>query len=134
MILSMAEAVAEDMAAVVVAEVVVVPDVAMVVMDMADVVTEQAEDMAEVVLAEEAADEATKITNALPRKSKLTIKVLRNQTMLKARIPPTQREEMQVCILYNVIYTVTTDVKYGPHAIGLLYSAILIGETQQIAI
>jgi hypothetical protein len=103
MILSMAEAVAEDMAAVVVAEVVVVPDVAMVVMDMADVVTEQAEDMAEVVLAEEAADEATKITNALPKKSKLTIKVLRNLTMLKARIPPTQREEMQVGILYNVI-------------------------------
>ena len=103
MILSMAEAVAEDMAVVVVAEVVVVPDVAMVAMDMADVVTEQAEDMAEVVLAEEAADEATKIMNALPRKSKLTIRVLRNLTMLKARIPPTQREETQVGILYNVI-------------------------------
>jgi hypothetical protein len=88
---------------VVVAEVVVVPDVAMVAMDMADVVTEQAEDMAEVVLAEEAVDEATKIMNALPRKSKLTIRILRNLTMLKARIPPTQREETQVGILYNVI-------------------------------
>ena len=101
--LGMAEAEAEDMAEVVAAEVVVVPDVAMVAMDMVDVVTEQAEDMAEVVLAEEAVDEATKIMNALPRKSKLTIRILRNLTMLKARIPQTQREETQVGILYKVI-------------------------------
>ena len=98
MILGMAKGEAEDMAVVV-----VVPDVAMVAMDMADVVTEQAEDMAEVVLAEAVVDEVTKITNALPRKSKLMIRILGNLTMLKARIPLTQREETQVGILYNVI-------------------------------
>ena len=100
MILGMVEVEAEDTAAVVVAEVVVVPEV---VMDMADVVTAEAEDMAEVVLAVEVVDEATKITNALPRKSKLKIRMLGNLTMPKTKNPQNQREETPVGILYSVI-------------------------------
>ena len=76
MTLGMAEVEAEDMAVVVVAEVVAEPDVAMVAMDMVDVATEQVEDMAAVVLAEVVVDKATtKITNALPRKSKRKTKM-----------------------------------------------------------
>jgi hypothetical protein len=71
-------------------------------MDMADVVTKQAEDMAVVVVAEMVVDKVTKITNALPRKSRLMIK-MGNLTMLKARVPLIQKEETQVGSLYNVI-------------------------------
>ena len=103
MILGMVEVEAVDTAAVVVAEVVAVWDVVMVAMDMADVVTAEAEDMAEVVLAVEVVDEATKITNALPRKSKLKIRMLGNLTMPKTKNPQNQREETPVGILYSVI-------------------------------
>jgi hypothetical protein len=59
--------------------------------------------MAEVVLAVEVVDEATKITNALPRKSKLKIRMLGNLTMPRTKTPQTQREETPVGILYSVI-------------------------------